>query len=72
MSEHREKHSRGSDEIDVSDEAQCIRWTHELNVTAGELKAAVHHVGPRVNDVRRYIEERTLPPLGRNPEGDAE
>jgi hypothetical protein len=59
-----------SDEIDVHDEAQCVHWTHELNVTAGELKAAIHHVGPKVEDVRRYIRERTLPPLGRDPLGE--
>ena len=55
-------------EIDVHDEAQCVRWTHELGVTAGELKAAVHYAGPKVEDVRRYISERTLPPLGRDSE----
>ena len=62
--------SRASaEEIDVHDEAACIRWTHELGVTAGELKAAVHYAGPRVEDVRRYVKERTLPPLGNDPLG---
>jgi hypothetical protein len=53
---------RGSskfDEINVNDESECIRWTHELGVTAGELKAAVHYAGPKIEDVRRYIKERT-------------
>jgi uncharacterized protein DUF3606 len=57
------------DHIDVADESECVRWTHELGVTAGELKAAVHYVGPRAEDVRRYIQERTLRPLGRKPLG---
>ena len=54
-------------EIDVNDESQCIYWTHELGVTTGELKAAVANAGPRVEEVRRYIQERTLPPFGRDP-----
>ena len=51
--------SSDPDEIDVNDESACIRWCHELGVTAGELKAAVHYAGPKVEDVRRYIKERT-------------
>ena len=58
------------DQIDVNDESECVRWTHELGITAGELKAAVHYAGPKVQDVRRYIEERTLPPLGNKPLGE--
>lgn len=54
-----------NDRIDVNDEEQCVRWSHELNVDLGELKAAVDNAGPRAEDVRRYIRERTLPPLGR-------
>jgi hypothetical protein len=59
-----------AEEIDVHDEAECVRWTHELGITAGELKAAVHYAGPKVEDVRRYIDERTLPPLGNDPLGE--
>ena len=66
MTEHAAKSQSSADTIDVHDEAQCIRWTHELGVTAGELEAAVHYAGSRVEDVRRYIEERTLPPFGRD------
>ena len=66
----RDEHARqpqAAGEIDVNDKSQCIYWTHELGVTAGELKAAVHNVGPNVEEVRRYIKERTLPPFGRDP-----
>jgi hypothetical protein len=51
--------SSNSDEINVNDESACIRWSHELGVTAGELKAAVHYAGRKIEDVRRYIKERT-------------
>lgn len=57
-------------EIDVNQEAECIRWTHELGVTAGELKAAVHYVGPKVKDVRRYLQERTLRSSEEQPFGE--
>jgi hypothetical protein len=60
----------GEGRIDIHDAAQCAHWSRELNVTAGELKAAVHHVGPEVEAVRRYIEARTLPPLGRDAPGE--
>lgn len=70
MAEQHTKQDDRNDEIDVNDEAQCARWSRELNITAGELKAAVHHAGPNSSDVRRYIRERTLPPLGRDPLGE--
>lgn len=64
MASEQGKQATAAGEIYVNDEAQCIRWTHELGVTAGELKAAVHHVGPNVEEVRRYIKERTYTPRG--------
>ena len=67
MTEKQANRDRRAEDIDVHDEAECVRWTHELGITAGELKAAVHYVGPKVEDVRRYIEERTLPPFGKDP-----
>lgn len=57
---------RNSAYIDVNDYAECVRWSSELGVPVGELKAAVHYVGSHSDDVRRYLKERTLPPLGRN------
>lgn len=48
-------------EINIDDETECARWSRELGVSAGELKAAVHYAGRRAEDVRRYIRERTLP-----------
>ena len=65
------KDLQGSDnnEIDVQDDAACAKWAHEFGVDAGELKAAVHNVGPKRADVQRYIEERKLPPLGRDTPG---
>ena len=70
MSSEQAKEPAAAGEIDVNDESQCIYWTHEIGVTAGELKAAVSYVGPSVEEVRRYIKERTLPPFGRKPLGE--
>ena len=70
MTTEQARQATAAGEIDVNDEAQCIHWTHELGVTAGEFKAAVHYVGPSVEEVRRYIKDRTLPPLGRTPTGE--
>ncbi len=58
---------RGDERIDVTNESECARWCRELHVTAGELKAAVHYAGDRVEDVRKYFDERrshaeTAPP----------
>lgn len=54
----------GSESIDLSSEAECAHWVQELSAPLGEIKAAVHHVGPRAEDVRQYLKERSLPPRG--------
>lgn len=59
MADKQPHRSKPADEIDINDEAECARWSAELGVSAGELKAAVHYAGRRVDDVRRYLEERT-------------
>lgn len=66
MATEQAKQANVAGEIDVNDEAQCIHWTHELGVTAGELKSAVHHVAFNVEEVRRYIKERTYTAALRN------
>jgi len=58
---------RDSGRIDVANESDCAYWCNALHVTAGELKAAVHYAGDRVDDVRKYFDERrsnaeTAPP----------
>lgn len=70
MTAEQTKRDGSTEEIDVNQEAECIRWTHELGVTAGELKAAVHYVGPKVKDVRRYLQERTLRSSEEQPFGE--
>ncbi len=62
---HGDPRDRGR--IDVTNESECTFWCKELHLSAGELKAAVHYAGNRIEDVRKYFDERrahaeTAPP----------
>lgn len=46
--------------IDVNAPAEMRHWARELGKPATQLKAAVAAVGPRVADVRDYLQRRRL------------
>lgn len=46
--------------IDVNVPAEMRHWVRELGKPAAQLKAAVAAVGPRVADVRKYLQRRRL------------
>ncbi len=52
-----ERGSRDDDRVDPAQESQCKRWARKLGVTASQLKAAVNAVGPRAEDVERYLRD---------------
>jgi Protein of unknown function (DUF3606) len=49
---------RASDLIDLGDEYQVSQWTEIFDVSRAELSAAIHIVGQRSSDVKRYIRAR--------------
>ncbi|HYC49217.1 MAG TPA: DUF3606 domain-containing protein [Burkholderiales bacterium] len=50
--------SRESQRIDIDDDASIRRWAKELGVTRVQIIDAVEKVGPRVEDVRRYLDQQ--------------
>jgi hypothetical protein len=41
--------------INVHEDYELRRWCAHFGVTADQLRAAVHAVGPMVKDVQRYL-----------------
>lgn len=47
----------GPERIHLEEDAQCRYWSEKLGVPPGELERAVRHVGNRVDDVKRFLEQ---------------
>ena len=52
-----------SQRIDLTHETDVAYWCKIFNVSIEELREAVQHAGPQVDEVRRYLSSR--PPKSR-------
>jgi hypothetical protein len=50
------------DSIDLSFPFDRVYWRHHLNTTEENLLSAVHAVGQRSTDVRRFLENQGVEP----------
>jgi hypothetical protein len=46
--------------IDVEQETECRYWSEALGMSIGQLKSAIDEAGPRVEDVKRHLGEKSL------------
>ena len=46
-----------ADRIDSNNDDEIRRWAKELGVTGVAILDAIEHVGPRVADVRRHLDQ---------------
>jgi hypothetical protein len=56
----KERGARDDDRIDTVEEQK--RWAAKFGVTRKELKAAIDEVGPKAEDVQRYLRDRAGSP----------
>ena len=55
---------RETAEFDIDDARDCRYWSNTLGVSAEEFKAAVCAVGPRIEDVKRHLDDRSAAGIG--------
>ena len=53
-----EQGDSGQDVIDLMDDHQVRQWSEIFDITPANLAFAVHLVGPKAANVKRYIRER--------------
>ncbi|MET0311228.1 MAG: DUF3606 domain-containing protein [Burkholderiaceae bacterium] len=47
--------------IDLTSETDVAYWCRILDLTAHQLRFAVQHAGPQVQEVQRYLREKGKP-----------